>query len=137
MPLRTRLDCEASPKDSTMQHEDVLATLMAAAAALPLPRSQADWRRASTFLRLARRQAVNQNRACEPHILCDGYHRRIRVGTWEPVGVYNGPSPISDLLMIAFHRRQHVAGVPIGGGRLAAARIFAERSRETGSVRLP
>ena len=120
-----------------MQHEDVLAALMAAAAALPPPRSQADWRRASTFLRLARRQALHQNRACESRILCGGYHRRIRVGTWEPVGVYNGPSPISDLLMIAFHRHQHVAGVPIGGGRLAAARIFAERSREAGSVRLP
>jgi hypothetical protein len=114
---------------------DVLEALTQTAAALTPPRTQAEWRRASTILRLARREALSLNRACDVHVLCGGWYRRIRVGTWERVGVYNGPSPITDGLMIAFHRRQHMAG--IGLSRLADAQIFAQRSREAGPVRLP
>lgn len=111
-----------------------LATMLATVAAMPAPRSQDEWRQASSAMRKARREAVRLNRFCEAHILCDGHHRRLRCSPRELATVYNGPSPIGDLLMIGWHRRQRVA---IGDSRIADARGFARRSRDAGAILLP
>ncbi|PDT77197.1 hypothetical protein [Bradyrhizobium sp. C9] len=100
----------------------------------PSPRSQAEWREASTAMRLARRHPGRVGRTI--YIECGTFARRIYLeATWGGVNCYNGPHPFGYVNMIAHHR--FVLRQGLREGRVAEARHFAEASRLRGPVPLP
>jgi len=103
--------------------------------ARPAPRSQADWRQASTAMRLARR--ANQRKVGRTiYVECGSFARRIYLeATWGQMNCYNGPSPLGAIGMIGHHRIMYQSG--LCDGRLAFAKDFACAARRDGPVPLP
>ncbi|WLA80311.1 hypothetical protein [Bradyrhizobium elkanii] len=118
------------PKAKVTTPDDLFMALAKRAA----PRSQAEWREASTALRECRR-ANRSPWARTASIRCGSLHRRLDLWGDGPIGYYNGPSPVSWIDMIGFYRRRYMEGDT--AQRLEHARQFAARSREDGPIALP
>lgn len=116
------------------KQEPTFNELCDAVKARPAPRSQAEWRAASTAMRAARRHPNRVGRTI--HIECGSFRRRVYLeSTWGGMRCYNGPSPLTDIGMIGHHRAMYLHGIP--ENRVAFARDFARASRRNGPVPLP
>jgi hypothetical protein len=99
------------------------------------PRSQAEWREASTAMRTARR-AAGPGREWDRTIEIECGSPRRRLTLWgHNMSVYNGPSRFSYIAMIGFSRRRYIEGCK--ARRVQDAREFAAASRADGAVPLP
>lgn len=115
---------------------DQLDTASAELAAMATPRTHAEWRRASTALRHARRVARALKQAWTPRVDCGHSHRYLFV--WEhadATGCYNGRSRLGSLGMIRHHAALYRQGSIMG--RVADARRFAAICQREGPVPLP
>lgn len=115
---------------------DALDEALEAVAALSAPRTQAEWRKASTALRTARRITLARKRTMTIQIMCGGSHRYLYAETWRPVtGCYTVARGLGSLGMIRHHAALYRQGST--KDRVADARYFASVCRSEGPVPLP
>jgi len=115
---------------------DALDEALAAVAALSAPRTQAEWRRASTALRTARRITRTRKRAMTIQIMCGGSHRYLYAETHgATTRCYSGTRGLGSLGMIRHHAALYRQGST--RGRVADARHFAVACRRESPVPLP
>lgn len=115
---------------------DALDAAKAVCAALPTPRTQAEWRRASTALRTARKLARARNVGFTAQIACGSSHRYLMCDAWSACACcYNGGGRFNELALMTYYRLRLVDGDR--AGRVDGARSFAARSRQIGPAPLP
>lgn len=115
---------------------DALDEALEAIAGLSVPRTQAEWRKASTALRTARRINRTRKRAMTVQIMCGGSHRYLHAETYgSATGCYTGARGLGSLRMIQHHVFLYREGST--KGRVADARYFATVCRREGPVPLP
>lgn len=115
---------------------DQLDTARADLAAMATPRTHAEWRRASTALRHARRIARALKQAWTPRVDCGGSHRYLYAETHgATTRCYSGTRGLGSLGMIRHHATLYRQGSTMG--RIADAGRFAAICRREGPVPLP
>lgn len=116
------------------KHQPTFGDYCDAVAAMPPPRSQAEWRQVSTAIRKARRHNVAKiGRTIS--LECGAGRRLYLESTWGGMSCYNGPSPLRMVAMIGHQAAMYRQG--LRGGRLLAGRDFAGAARRDGPVALP
>jgi hypothetical protein len=105
-------------------------------AAIATPRTHAEWRRASTALRRARRIARALKQAWTPRVDCGGSHRYLSAWTHgDTTDCYNGAAGLGSLRIVRHHAQMYRQGSWVG--RLSDAHYFAAACRREGPVPLP
>ena len=102
---------------------------------LPAPRSQPQWRETSTAMRAARRAWQRGDGGRTITVRSSARRYLYLNASYGGMATYNGPSPVSNIGMIAFQRRRYLEGDR--ELRVEHARQFAAASRRDGPVRLP